>query len=208
MSAIGEANLHQQICRSRDELSPRRAPAAVGARLHGVATALHRAPVAGAVLGVVVEGPLAPVVAAGLQARPGALLHRAVDDRQQPGEGLLHAGRVGLEAGPAVHGEAHPQAGVARRPVEPALACSSARRASRTSVARCRSATPRRSPASSSSRSVSQARSASGPESRSLPSPISMLFTNSCTHTSRPGAGCLPPGSIPVPDPCTVMCVT
>src|SRR4029450_9885790 len=86
-------------------------PAAVGTRLHGVAAHLHGAPASGLVLGLVVEGPPARVVAARLEAPPSPLGHGRVDDRQEAGDRLLHSGGLGLEGGPANGAEAAPQPG-------------------------------------------------------------------------------------------------
>src|SRR5918912_1780045 len=64
----------------------------VGARLAAAAADRHRTPGARTVLGVVVEGPAARLVAADLQPHPRPLCHRRVHDRQKAAKRAVHAG--------------------------------------------------------------------------------------------------------------------
>ena len=83
----------------------------VAARLLAVAADVHRAPGAGVVAGGVVEGPLAVVVGAGLEARPGAVALEVLDRQQQAGLEAAEAGAGGGEFEPAVGGEGGPDPG-------------------------------------------------------------------------------------------------
>ncbi len=147
---------------------------AVLPRLVAAAADLHRAPVAGAVLGVVVEGPLAGVVAAGLEPRPGVVLHRAVDDHEQAAEGARPRPRPRPRA---ARSRPRPRAGAGgrARPRRPASAprrraragrrcCSAGARAAPrgSQAARRRSAGRGRGPSSSRPCSASQATSSAG----------------------------------------------
>ena len=78
----------------------------------------HRARVPGAVLGVVVEGPLAGVVATGLEPRPRVGLHGAVDDHEKAAEGAVDALALGLESRGAIHVHAQAETGARGHVVE------------------------------------------------------------------------------------------
>src|SRR4029450_11685802 len=78
------------------------AAGAVRRGLGAVAAGLHGAPAAGAVLGTVVEGPLAGLGRAGLEAFPGALGAGLGDPGEQGGQGPPATGRAGPEDGPAL----------------------------------------------------------------------------------------------------------
>src|SRR3954447_2122499 len=90
---------------------------AVGARLRPVAARGHVAPRGRAVLRPVVERPLAPVLRTRLEALPGALGDRAVDDGDQPAQRTVDSGANRHEVGVAVLVEAHDELGALRRVV-------------------------------------------------------------------------------------------
>src|SRR5215207_9837732 len=99
-------------------LGPGAAAAAVGAGLGAVAAGLHGAPAAGAVLGPVVEGPLAGLGRARLEPFPGALGARLGDPGQEHGQRAPAAARPGPEHGAAVGVEAHLEREGGRGPVD------------------------------------------------------------------------------------------
>src|SRR4051794_17010610 len=81
---------------------------AVGAGLGHVSAGLHAAPLGGAVLRPVIEGPAAGVLGAGLEPLPASVLCGLGDRRHQPRDGPVHAGGVRLEPGlPGLEAQVH-----------------------------------------------------------------------------------------------------
>src|SRR5262249_48662741 len=95
------------------DLSGWRVTLAVCPRFRAVAADLHVAPSARAVLRVIVERPLARVLAAGLQPLPRPLRDRIVNDREQPSEPAIDAFCLGLKRGERALTEAEPYVGAA-----------------------------------------------------------------------------------------------
>src|SRR5215216_575743 len=73
-----------------------------GSSLHAVSADLHRAPLAGAVLGVVVKGPLASIVGTDLQSAPCPLVCCPHHGGKDATKGRGHTRRFGLKYCPAV----------------------------------------------------------------------------------------------------------
>ena len=160
--------------------------ARVGAGLGPVAADLHRAPGARAVSRRVVERPVAVLRRAGLQARPGSGGLRLDHDRQQPAQRRGDARAERLELQPAGFPDAHAQrrvAGRRRRAAPPRRRCWPAAApalASRSSIARSRSARVHAASEPASPCSASQPPSASGVAGSAL--------TKRSTSARRPGA--------------------
>src|SRR5919199_4554210 len=83
----------------------------VGARLAAAAADRHRTPGARTVLGVVVEGPAARLVAADLQPHPRPLCHRRVHDGQKATKCGVHAAPNRRELRAPIPLKLHPQTG-------------------------------------------------------------------------------------------------
>lgn len=67
---------------------------------------------------MIVEGPTAGVVEAGLETHPCVRLHRPVDDDQEAPQGTVHPDRLGLEPGPSFRPGTQTQPGARRDLVE------------------------------------------------------------------------------------------
>jgi hypothetical protein len=94
------------------------APLSIGPRLETTATADHRTPRPGPILGRIVECLLAPLIATNFEPGPGAVRHGGEHNPDETGERSIHAGKIRFEGRHSIVLKANGEWGVAGKTIE------------------------------------------------------------------------------------------